>query len=297
LSIHDDSAVDTIATAVREGNQHGADELETLSYTALSELERCGYRFYLERVLGIAEDRAAARSALRRGLEARARGTLIHRLMEAAEPTGLRRLSPDDVAKAGRELGMRVGEDERVEIAGLIGVAGSVALAGRVAAARSIRREYPFAFSAGPGLPLITGVIDLLASEADGDRLVIDYKSDRVADDVDLEALVEREYGAQRLLYALAVLRAGTASVEIVHWFLGRPREWVSASYTAADRDELERRLAARVRRAAHDVYAVSARPHRELCLTCPGRGGLCSWPEEATLREDPDLREDPSRS
>ena len=34
----------------------------SLSYTALSELRRCGYRFYLERVLGLEEDRAAARA-------------------------------------------------------------------------------------------------------------------------------------------------------------------------------------------------------------------------------------------
>ncbi len=52
-------------------------------------------------------------------------------------------------------------------------------------------------------------MIDLLASEADGGALVVDYKSDRVGAGVDLEALVERDYGVQRLLYALAVLRDG----------------------------------------------------------------------------------------
>jgi ATP-dependent helicase/nuclease subunit A len=267
-----------------------APALEALSYSTLSEMERCGYRFYLERVLGLSEDRATAREmpTKRRGLDARARGTLIHRLMETVEPARPARLSPADVAGAARELGLRVGEDERVEIAGLIGAARAVELAGRVAAARSVRREHPFAFSPGPGLPLITGVIDLLASEIDGGELVLDYKSDRVGADVDLEALVEREYGAQRLLYALAVLRGGAASVEIVHWFLERPREWVSADYKAAERDELERALAARMRRAAQSGHSVSSRPHRELCLTCPGRAGLCSWPETETLREAP---------
>ncbi len=33
----------------------------TMSYTSLAELERCGYRFYVERVLGLPENRAAAR--------------------------------------------------------------------------------------------------------------------------------------------------------------------------------------------------------------------------------------------
>ena len=35
--------------------------------------------------------------------------------------------------------------------------------------------------------------------------------------------------------------------------------------------------------------FAVSPRPHRGLCLTCPGRAGLCSWEESETLREDPE--------
>ena len=35
----------------------------TLSYTSLCELERCGYRYYLERVLGMPEQRAAAAGA------------------------------------------------------------------------------------------------------------------------------------------------------------------------------------------------------------------------------------------
>jgi ATP-dependent exoDNAse (exonuclease V) beta subunit len=261
----------------------------TLSYTSLTELERCGYRYYLERVLGLSEDRSAARSVPGHdGLEARARGTLIHRLMETLDFTRSRPASPEDVVATARELGMRVGEGERAEIAGLLVAASAVELAGRVAAAQTVRREHPFAFSPGPGLALITGVIDLLASEADGSQLILDYKSDRIGATVDLEALVEREYGVQRLLYALAVLRDGAASVEIVHWFLERPREWVSARYTLADREQLEARLAARVGRAGERSFTVSPHPHRGLCLTCPGRAGLCSWDESATLREDP---------
>ncbi|HSZ14528.1 MAG TPA: UvrD-helicase domain-containing protein [Solirubrobacteraceae bacterium] len=269
----------------------------TLSYTSLSELERCGYRYYLERVLALPEDRAAARaeslgheaeSPGHEGLEARARGTLVHRLMELYDFARPRPVSPADVARAAAELGMRVAEGERAAIARLIDTAATVELADRLARARSARREHPFAFPVGSSGPLITGVIDLLASEADGGALVVDYKSDRVGADSDLEAAVEGEYGVQRLLYALAVLRGGAASVEVVHWFLERPREWVSARYAAADRDGLERRLAERVARAGERGFAVSAQPHRGLCLTCPGRAGLCSWGERETLREEP---------
>jgi hypothetical protein len=194
------------------------------------------------------------------------------------------------VAEVAAGLGMRVGEDERAEIARLIAAASAAEPAARVAAARTVRREHPFAFTLGDGAPLITGVIDLLASEANGGCLVVDYKSDRVGAGVDLEALVEREYPVQRLLYALAVLRGGALSVEIVHWFLERPGEWASVRHTALARGELEQQLANRVARARATTFAVSPRPHRGLCLTCPGRAGLCSWGESETLREDPEL-------
>jgi hypothetical protein len=198
--------------------------------------------------------------------------------------------SAEDVAGAGRELGMRVDEGERVEISRLIETASTAALATRLAAARTVRREHPFAFSPGAKEPLITGVIDLMAAEPDGGYLVVDYKSDRLAPGVRLGDLVERDYAVQRLLYALAVLREGALSVEVVHWFLERPEEWASARYTAADRPALEDQLAERLTRARERPFAVSPRPHRGLCLTCPGRAGLCSWGESETMREVPEL-------
>ncbi|HYM56186.1 MAG TPA: hypothetical protein VES97_12560, partial [Solirubrobacteraceae bacterium] len=99
---------------------------------------------------------------------------------------------------------------------------------------------------------------------------------------------VERDYGVQRLLYALAVLRDGGEEVEVVHWFLQRPHEPIGARFAAADRGMLEERLRRRVEGAHANGFGVSRRPHRGLCLTCPGRTGLCSWGEAETLREDP---------
>jgi ATP-dependent exoDNAse (exonuclease V) beta subunit len=269
--------------------------LSSLSYTALSELERCGYRYYLERVLGIPEDRDAARaSGGDRSLEARARGTLIHRLMETFDFAMPQPVSPAEVAVAARELGLRVAPGEREEIAALIARASAAGPAARLAAAHTVRREHPFAFSLGPREPLIAGVIDLLAVEPDGGCLIVDYKSDRVGSDVELVELVEREYGVQRLLYALAVLREGAARVEIVHWFLERPEQPVGARFQAAEQPELDAQLAARIARAREQSFVVSPNPHRGLCLTCPGRAGLCSWGEAETSREQPaELRAD----
>lgn len=265
--------------------------LASLSYTSLSELERCGYRYYLERVLGLSEARSAARSDPgHRGLQARARGTLIHRLMETIDFIRPSAPLPQQVAKLARDLGMRLSSGEREEIAALIDAALEAEPAMRVARARTVRYEYPFAFSLDAGEPLISGVIDLLAQESDGGMVVLDYKSDRVAATVDLDALVQREYGMQRLLYALAVLRDGAPKVDIVHWFLGRADEAVVASFHAGERAALERRLAEHVASARQRGFAVSPSPHRGLCLTCPGRAGLCSWDERATMREVPEL-------
>jgi hypothetical protein len=76
--------------------------------------------------------------------------------------------------------------------------------------------------------------------------------------------------------------------VEVVHWFLERPREPVGVVYRAAQREALERELAQRLGRARGRGFAVSESPHRELCASCPGRGRLCSWPETVTMRELP---------
>lgn len=275
------------------------EQIESLSYTTLSELERCGYRFYLERILGLEESPPPARAgSSREGLEARARGTLVHRLLESVDFARTHAPSIEDVAAVARELGIRVGRAEREEIEELIGAAlgsagstpqsGPAGPAARIALAEQVRREHPFAFSLGPREPLVTGVIDVLASEADGGALVLDYKTDRVGEDEDLAALVEREYGVQRLLYALAVLRDGAPKVDVVHWFLQRQQGWVLEGYVAGDRHELEARLAARVRDASGRGFTVSDQPHRGLCETCPGRARLCSWSEAETLGQTP---------
>ncbi len=265
-----------------------------LSYTALSELERCGYRYYLERVLGMPEDRAAGRGDAHHGdgLRARGRGVLVHRLLESfdfapSKPPIEDRPTPREVSATARELGIATSAPEREEIAQLVCSAAGTALAQRIAAASSVRREHPFTLLL-PREQLMAGVLDLLARESDGSWLVVDYKSDRVAAGEDLEALVEREYGAQRMLYALAALHAGAPRVEVVHWFLERPHEWVRVGFGAEGRAGLQEQLLSRMERARARGFVVSETPHRALCLTCPGRARLCSWNAADTLRERP---------
>jgi len=270
-----------------------AEQLGTLSYTTLSELRRCAYRFYLKRLLGLEERGVRSRARDRGdGLDARDRGAIVHRLLEDARFDVHAAPGADDAAAAARALGVRASRRECEEMASLAAAATAEASAGapgaRLAAAADVRREHPFAFSLGAREPLFVGVIDALAREADGNVLVVDYKSDRVAGEVELRTLVESDYELQRLIYALAVLRTGAASVEIVHWFLERPHEWVSAAYADVDRPALEERLRGELESARTRGFAVSEHPHRGLCETCPGRGGLCSWSEAETMREAP---------
>jgi hypothetical protein len=118
--------------------------------------------------------------------------------------------------------------------------------------------------------------------------LVVDYKSDRL-DGARPAGVVAREYATQRLIYALAVLRSGAESVEVVYLFLERPEESVSSVFTSADVASLESQLGRLTERVLRREFPVSDAPHRGLCGGCPAEGGLCSWPLEMTRREAPD--------
>jgi RecB family exonuclease len=299
-----DSRAHAADLALQPLTTHAPARFDSLSYTTLTELERCGYRYYLEHVLGLEENRAAVRGrSAAEGIDARARGTLVHRLLEVTDSIAPAVPSAAQVAALARALGVKATRDQCGEIVALVEAAlapvaradsaPTAALhspAARVARAPYVRREHPFVFSLGAHEPLLSGVIDVLAREADGTHLVIDYKTDRVGAEEDLAALVARVYELQRLLYALAVLRDGAPRVEIVHWFLQRPQEWVCVHYDAGERAELEARLSARIDRARARAYAVSEHPHRGLCETCPGRRGLCSWSEDQTMRDLPPI-------
>jgi ATP-dependent helicase/nuclease subunit A len=284
---------------IRRGAAHSATPTPpALSYTALSELERCGYRYYLERVLGLPEAHAGSLTARddpqragERLLEqvagerpARAWGELLHRVLHSYEFPTQPPVSGEQIADLAHELGMTLHAGECERIVELLLELSGTALAARLASG-TVLRELPFAFTLGEQEPMITGVIDALLKHAETGYLVVDYKSDRVRAGEELEALVRERYGSQRLIYALAALHDGANEVEVVHWFVHRPCEWVSATFDAAQRISLEQELRERVRRAGERGHAVSERPDRELCCGCPARGTLCSWAEAETWR------------
>jgi hypothetical protein len=149
--------------------------------------------------------------------------------------------------------------------------------------------ELPFAFTLEPGSTpgrglLVTGIVDVRAREGET-TLVVDYKSDRLGGASPAD-LCERRYSTQRGIYALAALRSGAPRVEVVYCLLERPDELVTAAYTAADADRLERELVELAAGVIAGRFPVSEHPHRDLCAGCPGEGGLCSWPLERTRAE-----------
>ena len=271
-----------------------ADPDTTMSYTALAELERCGYRYYLERVLRFPENRAAAHpgrpGAEDAGIEARLRGTIVHMLLESVDFARPRAPSERDVALIARQIGAKLAPAEREEIAALISGALASEPARALAGVRRARNEHPFAFSVGAEEPLVTGVLDLIVEREDGTSLIVDYKSDRLGalkgtgGEEALELLVLRDYGFQRLLYALAAIEDGAQEVEVAHWFLERPERWVSATFASSERDRLREQLLERIARVRAKGFAVTSAPHRGICLTCPGRQDLCLWGETRTM-------------
>ena len=259
----------------------------TLSYSALTRHAACGYRFYLERVLRLPEQQPPGPTGPpTAGLDAMVRGSIAHELLERIDLAAP--VIPDDdaIRAAASTHEVELTDADVTDLGALLAGAAHGPLAERVAAARERHPELGFALALGgphEGVPLLTGFIDLVAWEADGGALVVDYKTDRL-DGADPEVAVETAYGAQRRIYALAALRAGAARVEVAHLFLERPAEPAVASYEAADIERLEAEIAALAEGVVDGHFEVTPHPYRELCATCPGRGGLCSWPEERVL-------------
>jgi ATP-dependent exoDNAse (exonuclease V) beta subunit len=267
-----------------------APMLRRLSYSSLGQYGRCGYRFYLQRGLGLDDvdpppGAVPVEAADAGGLDPRVRGSLVHLLLERLDFR--RPVAPTAAAvhEAAAAMGVRLDDDDVADAAELVAAFGRSELCARLASARSVRREAPFAFplEPGPHAPLIHGVVDVIAREPDA-TLVVDYKTDRIGD-ADPVELTERLYGTQRAVYALAALREGVERVDVAHCFLEQPERTALATFTQADVPALEERVLGLAGGLLAGRFPVAAEPHRELCATCPGRRALCSHSEELTLR------------
>jgi ATP-dependent helicase/nuclease subunit A len=262
-----------------------------LSYTGLEAYRRCGYRFYLERTLGLAPVESPLPPAAADGeseLTALLRGSIVHAVIERLDFQ--RPLVPPDeeIASQIERHGIPALPDDVADLRAMVERLVGSRLRERIAAARRVRTELPFAFTlAPPGAGgrslLMNGVVDVHALEDVG-TLVVDWKSD-VLGDQEPDALVAESYSTQRIVYALAALRAGAERVEVAHCFLERPDEPAVAIYAAADAERLEEELLELARGVVEGAFKPSSEPHAGLCADCPGRDALCIHGPELTLR------------
>jgi ATP-dependent helicase/nuclease subunit A len=258
--------------------------VRSLSYSALSGYAACPYRFYLERVLRLPRvpEEAQQAPADPDALDRLVRGSIAHLLLEQLDLD--HPAVPDGAAieLAAQMSDAEVSAEDITDLQELVRAAIEGQVLRRALAARRVRREEGFAFVLDD-VPF-TGFVDLLAEEADGTALIVDYKTNPV-EGVDLDALTEADYGLQRRIYALAALRSGAPAAEVVHLYLERPAEPVTARYGAADAAALEAELRAGAAPLVRGEFPVAPVPHLGLCGGCPGRAALCSYPPEQTGR------------
>jgi ATP-dependent exoDNAse (exonuclease V) beta subunit len=260
-----------------------------LSYSGLEAYRRCGYRFFLERSLKLAAtDPPSGSEPSAPGLGALLRGTVVHGLLERMDFASPAVPTDEEVAAAISLHGVEALEADIADVRGLLERLAGSTLSERIGAAERVRVELPFAFTlvppgAGGRSLLINGVVDVLADEG-ARTLVVDWKSDALGER-DPDELTRTSYSTQRIIYALAALRAGAEQVEVAHCYLERPDEPAVVIHDASELDALERELLHLAAGVVEGRFQPSSEPHFSLCADCPGRAALCVHEPELTLR------------
>ena len=255
-------------------------DVRRLSYSAIALFERCSYRYFAERVLGLPPRQPASRGTeAGGGLAATEIGDAVHRLLELVsldEPAAPAR---DELDGRVRTWYPDVSSDELDRVSALVDAFCDSMLAKRVAELRGAEPERPFAFE-HDGV-VIRGRLDVLWRE--GDRaLVVDYKSN-VLDGRAPEEVIESEYTLQRLVYALVCLRAGATDVEVAYQFLEQPHDVVSKTFTPADAPALESDLSSAVARIRAGDFRPT--PSEFACSDCPALDLVCAGPRLGLAR------------
>jgi ATP-dependent helicase/nuclease subunit A len=244
-----------------------------LSYSALALFERCSYRYYVERVAGLREERGTVPGA--HGLKATEVGDAVHRLLELVDLSAPVRPESEIV----RSWYPAVSDEELARIDAFVAAYCVSDLAARIATLDGAQPERPFAFE-HDGV-LLHGRLDVLWRR--GTRaLVLDYKTNTLAEGTP-EEIVEADYRLQRLVYALACLRAGAEEVEVVYHFLERPDAVVTTTFDRLELPALEAELSAAIRRINAGEFVPT--PSDFTCSGCPALDLVCAGPN---LRQPP---------
>jgi ATP-dependent exoDNAse (exonuclease V) beta subunit len=273
-----------------------------LSYSSLADYERCGYRFYAERVLGLAPGAlgfsdAAADEELtadldelsdlpeedRRSAEHRSRslafGNAVHAALEWSARNRWSEPRPEWLEALVAGAGAGALERAQRLIAGWLGSPLLDELRGAAA-----RPEVPFALPLGG--TVVRGKIDLLAQTSAG-PVVVDFKTDAIGGDG--VAGPGEHYRVQRELYALVAAAASGGDerpVRAIHLFLEAPGEPVETPMGPLEIAAARDRLAELVGRMRAGDYTPTEAPTRQVCSGCPAAWNLCPHPAWHPQRE-----------
>ncbi len=274
-----------------------------LSYTAISAFEECGYRFYMERVLGLP---AAAPTPTRNtpshmqlgggitgGLaggagdegpsareERSARGAAVHALLEWSEANGWQEPSAELARRHALAAGLDLGAAKAEELLGPVRDWLGSSLREEIAGATRARAEVPILLRARG--TVLRGSIDLLVEREDAPPLVVDYKTDRLRGED--PAARAAHYEIQRSIYALAAAESlGADEVEVAYVFLERADAPSRTILTRADMDAGQARIDAAVEAISRGDFEPAPEPERtwDLCRGCPALGRLCAGPPD----------------
>jgi ATP-dependent exoDNAse (exonuclease V) beta subunit len=253
-------------------------DVRRLSYSALALFERCSYRYFAERVLGLPPRPATKGMGDEEGVLAGAEvGDAVHRLLEHVsldDPAPPPRAELDETV---RDWYPEATDAELDRVAGLVAAYCDSGLARRLAALAGARPERPFVFE-HDGV-VIRGRLDVLWQG--GKRaLVVDYKSNALEGREPAE-IVDGEYVLQRLVYALVCLRAGASEAEVAYQFLEWPEDVVSRTFTAADAPVLEEHLSEAIARIRAGDFRPT--PSDFACSDCPALDLVCAGPRLLT--------------
>jgi ATP-dependent helicase/nuclease subunit A len=273
-----------------------------LSYTAISAFEECGYRFYMERVLGLP---AAAQSPTRNtpsdmqlgramtgGLagtgdegpsareERSARGAAVHALLEWSQANGWVEPSAELARRHALAAGLDLDRAARPGAASSgEGAAGARAadpaaeeLMGPVRdwLGSALREEIARATRVRAEVPILLrargtvlrGSIDLLVEREGPPPLVVDYKTDRLRGEDPAERA--GHYEIQRSIYALAAAESlGADEVEVAYVFLERADVPARTILTRADMDAGQARIDAAVDQISAGDFDPAPEPER----------------------------------
>jgi ATP-dependent exoDNAse (exonuclease V) beta subunit len=292
-----------------------ASQASRFSFSSLSIFERCGYRFYAERELGLKrygpstslsvqsneasepeEDEgrtsgeiAAPGEEIAVGPDQTNKrygpGNAVHRLLEWSSQNGWATPSDDLIIVALRAESLEGTTAEAKRVKDLVGAwLESDVLSSIKERGLSLSAELPFVLSiAGT---MINGSIDLVATSPDGREVeIVDYKTNSLRGKTPDDLM--GNYLTQRDIYALAVAHLGEHIVS--HYvFLEEPYKPVSETYDASRLKQAAEDVTALLSRIVEGSFSVTEHPHRALCHDCPAFR-LCPHPREIRERDSAD--------